>query len=400
MSNDTGDVEVEGIGLATQAVHAGTRRRQPWATVTVPIAQTSTFVFQNTAELVAHMRGETQRMEYGRYGNPTQAAAERKLAALDQAQAALLFSSGMAALTTTLLTLLRSGQHAILTDDCYRRTRQFCRQVLGKLGVEVDVIATDDLAALSHAMRPTTRVVLTESPTNPYLNVVDIPAMAQRTKGHPAKLIVDATFATPINQQPLTLGADLVVHSGTKYLAGHNDILCGSLAGKVPLIDGVREMQAMLGAVIDPHAAWLLIRGLKTLPLRVAQQNATAQRLAQTLDGHPKVRRVYYPGLSSHPSHAIARAQMRGFGGVLSFELDADLQATSRFIDRVPIFQIGPSLGGTESLIEQVALMSYFELTTEQRQALGISDSLVRVAVGVEDADDLERALLQALEGD
>lgn len=385
-------------GIETVAVHAGTRGAQPWGSLTVPIAQTATYVFRDTAELTAHMSGLTDRMEYGRYGNPTQRAAEVKLAALDGAGDALLFGSGMAAVTTTLLTMLRQGQHVVLTSDCYRRTRQFCQQVLGKLGVDVTLVPPDDLDAIDAAIRPETRVLVTESPTNPYLKVVDLPAIAALKRGRYFKILVDATFATPVNQRPLSQGADLVVHSATKYLGGHNDLLCGVVAGPAPLVGAIRELQAILGGVVDPHAAWLLIRGLKTLPVRVRAQNASALRLARALEGHPRVARVYYPGLASHPNHAIAARLMSGFGGVVSFELDADLEATGRFIDAVRIFQIGPSLGGVESLIEQVALMSYFELSTEERLALGIRDSLVRMAVGLEDAADLERDLLTALD--
>ncbi len=391
-------VEGRGPGLQTTAVHAGTDARQPHAALQVPIYQTATYTFRDTAELTAFMSGEVERMEYGRYGNPTQRAAEEKIAALEGAQDALLFGSGMAAVTTTLLTLLRQGQHVVLTDDCYRRTRQFCRQVLGRLGVEVSVVPADDLAALEAALRPETRVLVTESPTNPYLKVVDIPALAALKKGRSFKIVIDATFATPVNQRPLTQGADLVVHSATKYLGGHNDLLAGVIAGAAPLVQGIRELQAILGGVLDPHAAWLLIRGLKTLPLRVRQQNETAMRLARRLASHPKVDEVYYPGLETHATHEVARRLMSGFGGVVSFTLRADLEATGRFIDAVRIPRIGPSLGGVETLIEQVALMSYFELTTEERLAVGIRDSLVRLSVGLEDADDLEADLLQALE--
>lgn len=398
--SDTDDSGHAGLhGPDTLAVHAGTRGGQPYGAVAVPIVQTSTYTFRDTAELRDHMTGVAHRMEYGRYGNPTQRAAELKIAALEGADDALCFASGMAAVTTTLLTMLRAGQHVVLTDDCYRRTRQFCRVVLGKLGVEHTVAPTDDLEALRAAIRPETRVLLTESPTNPYLKVVDLPALATlKSASRYMKIVVDATFATPVNQRALAQGADLVIHSGTKYLAGHNDVLCGVVAGAGPLVGAVREMSAMLGGVLDPHAAYLLIRGLKTLPLRVERQNATALRLARALERHPRVERVYYPGLESHPSHEVARRLMRGFGGVVSFVLDADLEATSRFIDRCEVFQIGPSLGGVESLIEQVALMSYFELTTEERLTLGIRDSLVRMAVGVEEADDLQRALFDALD--
>ncbi|MCA9513961.1 MAG: aminotransferase class I/II-fold pyridoxal phosphate-dependent enzyme [Myxococcales bacterium] len=384
-------------GLRTRAVHAGTDAAQPFGSLTAPIVQTATYTFANTAELAAHMRGEVERLEYGRYGNPTQRAAEEKLAALDGAGDALLCASGMAAITTTLLALLRAGQHVVLTDDGYRRTRQLCRQVLARLGIEVSVVPADT-AAIVAALRPETRVVMTESPTNPYLQIADIPALAAALAGHPAKLVVDATFATPVNQRPLAQGADLVIHSATKYLGGHNDLLAGVIAGPAPLVGAIRELQGVLGAVPDPHAAWLLVRGLKTLPLRVAAQNESALRVASALERHPRVARVWYPGLASHPQHALARELMTGFGGVVTFALDADLDATSRFIDAVRIFRIAPSLGGVEALIEQVALMSYFELTTEERLAIGIRDSLVRLSVGLEDPEDLERALLDALD--
>lgn len=383
--------------IRTIAVHAGTDAVQPHGSLTVPIYQTATYAFRDTAELTAHMRHELDRYEYGRYGNPTQRAAEEKVAALEGAEDALMFGSGMSAVTTTLLTLVRQGQHVVLTSDCYRRTRQFCRELLGKFGVEMTVVPPGDTRAIKAAIRKETRVIFTETPTNPYLNVVDIPALAELKRGTYAKLVVDATFATPVNQKPLSQGADLVIHSATKYLGGHNDVMGGVVAGSLGLVDGVRSSLAVLGGVIAPQAAWLLIRGLKTLPLRVDTQNRTALRLARKLAAHPRVERVYYPGLESHESHDVAARTMTGFGGVLSFILDGDLDATSRFIDAVRLFKVAPSLGGVESLIEQVALMSFFELSTEQRLAIGIRDSLVRVSVGIEDADDLEEDLLQAL---
>ncbi|MGM0576828.1 MAG: trans-sulfuration enzyme family protein [Myxococcota bacterium] len=385
-------------GVRTTAVHAGTDHELPEGSLAVPIYRTATYTFRDTAELRAHMTGERPRLEYGRYGNPTQHAAEAKLAALEGAGDAVLLSSGMAAVTTTLLAMLRQGQHVILTDDCYRRTRQFCTQILGRLGVDCTVVRADRPDAVAEALRRETRVVLTESPTNPYLKVVDVPAIAERLKGHPAKLLIDATFATPINQRPLEQGADLVIHSATKYLAGHNDVMGGVVAGAAPFVDAIRETLHVLGGVVDPEAAWLILRGLKTLPLRVRAQNATAERLARTLSEHPRVAEVFYPGLPSHASHEVARRMMGGYGGVMSFVLDDDLDGTSAFIDRVRIPRIGPSLGGVESLIEQVALMSYFELSTEERLEIGIRDSLVRLSVGLEDADDLEADLLQALE--
>lgn len=383
--------------LSTVAIHAGTRERQAEGSVTVPIFRTSTYTFTDTDELKRHFGGNPHRMEYGRYGNPTQAACEAKLAALDGAEAALVTSSGMAAITTTMIALLRGGHHVILVGDCYRRTRQFCNTVLSKFGVETTHVPTLDLAAIEEAITPKTRLIVTESPTNPFLNTVDVSALRDLKRGRYFKILIDATFATPINMQPLLQGADLVVHSATKYLGGHNDLMAGVVAGSRPLIDAIREMHGILGAIVDPQAAYLLIRGLKTLPLRVTRQNDTAACLAEFLEARPEVETVYYPGLPSHQTHATAKSTMSGYGGVVSFVLRTDVDGASRFVDACRIFAIGPSLGGVESLIEQVALMSYFELTTQERLALGIRDSLIRMSVGLEAVEDLQADLVGAL---
>jgi len=347
----------------------------------------------------AHMWGdETERTEYGRYGNPTLAAVERKLADLDGGEAALLFSSGMAAVTVTLLTWLSAGTHIVMTDDCYRRTRQFITKFLVRYGIEATQVPVGDYAALEAAIRPNTRVLLSESPTNPYLRVVDVPRLVEIARRHGLKTVIDSTFATPINQRPLEFGVDLVIHSATKYLGGHNDLLAGAVVGSEYLMASLRETQGMIGAISDPNTAYLLLRGLKTLDLRVTRQNETGLKVARFMEGHPAVRRVYYPGLASHPDHAIAREQMSGYGGVISFELDGGLETTGRFIDALRIPYIGPSLGGVESLVGQVALVSYYELSSEERAGMGISDTLVRLAVGIESADDIIADLAQALD--
>ncbi len=388
----------QGRSLLTRAVHGGEKRPRPANAITTPIFQTATYVFRNTAELVDYMSGNVEREEYGRYGNPTQRVAEQKCAELEGAEDGLAFSSGMAAITTTLLAIVQSGQHVILTDDCYRRTRQFCRTVLGKFGVDVTIVETGNEKAIEEAITPKTRVLISESPTNPYNKIVDLERIAEIGRKHRVLTIIDSTLATPINQSPIAYGIDLVLHSATKFLAGHNDVLGGVILGNASIIEGIRQYQGILGAILDPHAAYLLIRGLKTLPLRVAQHNATAQRIAEMLEAHPRVERVHYAGLPSHPGHEIARRQMRGFGGVVSFELKGDLEAASRVVDAVRIPQIAPSMGGAESLIEQPALMSFFELTTEERLAIGIKDNLIRLSVGLEDPDDLIADLEQALE--
>ncbi len=390
-------------GRSTCAVHAGERGERPYHALTTPVVQTSTFTFQDTEDLVRFMRsrmwGEVQgRVDYGRYGNPTVTAAEQKLAALEGGEAALLLSSGMAAVTLVFLSFLSAGTHLILTDDCYRRTRQFARQFLRRWGIEVTVVPMGDYEALEQAIRPKTRLIFSESPTNPYLRVLDLPRVVEIAHRHGVKVAVDATFATPINQRPLEFGVDLVIHSATKYLGGHNDLLAGVVIGAAPLINLLRETQAVVGAVLDPHTAYLLIRGLKTLALRVTHQNESALQVARFLEHHPLVRRVYYPGLPSHPDHAIAVAQMEGFGGVVSFELATDLAGTVAFVDALQIPRIGPSLGGVESLVNQVALTSYYDLGPEGWAEVGISAGLVRLAVGVEDPQDLIADLAQALE--
>jgi len=387
-----------GRNLLTTAIHGGERRPRPGNAITTPIFQTATYVFRDTAELVDYMSGNTEREEYGRYGNPTQRVAERKCAALEGAEDGLGFASGMAAITTTLFAVLSQGQHVIMTDDCYRRTRQFCRGMLGKFGVDVTIVETGDYAALEAAVTPRTRVLISESPTNPYMKVVDLDRIADVARRHRLLTIIDSTFATPVNQRPIEHGIDLVLHSATKYLAGHNDVLGGMILGRQETIAAIRDCQGVLGGILDPHAAYLLIRGLKTLPLRVEHQNASAMRIAEMLDAHSRVARVHYCGLPSHPGHAIARRQMTGFGGVVSFEIGGDLDETSRVVDAVEIPQIAPSLGGVESLIEQPALMSFFELTTEERLAVGIKDNLIRLSVGLENPDDLIADLRQALE--
>jgi cystathionine gamma-synthase len=390
-------------GFSTQAVRAGEKRDNHYHSLTTPIVQTALYVFRDTADMVDYQeqmmtRGEADREEYGRYGNPTVQAVERKLAALEGGETALLLATGMCAVTSTLLTLLSAGDHLILTSDCYRRTRQFCQTLLKRLGIATTLVPPGDYAAMEAAVQPNTRLIFSESPTNPYLRVLDLPQAVDIARRNNLILIVDSTFATPINQRPLGFGVDLVIHSATKYLGGHNDLLAGAVVGPREPVAEIKKSRSVLGGITGPQDAYLLLRGLKTLALRVQRHNENGMRVAQFLEGHPKVRRVYYPGLSSHPDYAVAHEQMSGFGGVVSFEIEGDLESTGAFVDALRLPCIGPSLGGVESLVEQVALQSYYELTTEQRRQIGISNELVRYALGIEDTDDLIADLQQALE--
>jgi cystathionine gamma-synthase len=381
----------------TPAVHGGEPKHYAHDALTAPIVQTATYTFADTAELIEYMEGRKERQEYGRYGNPTARLLEERVASLEGAQDAVSFSSGMAAVTSAIFALVRAGDHVILFADCYRRTRQFVTRFLAQFGVEHTLVPPADVEALQQAFKPNTKLVISEAPTNPYLTVPDLDRLSALCKPKRVRTLIDSTFATPINLNPLDHGIDLIVHSATKYLGGHNDVLAGVVAGGTGLVSLVRDVRHLMGAVCDPHAAYLVHRGLKTLALRVAHQNESAQAMAEMLERHPRVARVWYPGLPSHPNHATAVRLMRGFGGVVTFELKGDLESTSKFIDALQIPRIAPSLGGVESLVEQPALMSYFELTTEQREAVGIKNSLVRYSVGIEDPDDLLADLEQAL---
>lgn len=386
------------LGPSTASVHAGEPSVRDDRSITTPIVHSATYPFEDTSELVAYMEGRHDRTpEYGRYGNPTVAAAEHRLAAMEGGDGAILMSSGMAAITTTMLSMLKSGHRVVMTGDVYRKTRQFSRQVLARFGVDVDIVEPS-LDALAKAITDETRLVFTEAPTNPYLRVIDLKQLVALAKQHRAKTIIDATFATPVNLRPLELGIDLVIHSTTKYIGGHNDLLGGVVIGRGPIVEAVREHMGMFGSLADPQSAYLTLRGLKTLGLRVERQNTTALRLARKLEQHPVVNRVWYPLLESHPDHTIARDVLRGGGGVISFELKGGLAAGTRLVDSVTIPKLAASLGGVESLIEQPALMSFFELSPAQRAELGIREGLIRMSVGIEDPEDLERDLFEALD--
>jgi len=385
-------------GDSTRSVHGGERSHEGSDALTTLIYQTSTFWFENSAELVAYQEGRLEREEYGRYGNPTWAAVERKLCELEGGEAAVLLASGMCAATTLFLSLLPKGSHLIVTSDCYRRTRQFIRDYLTKLDVETTVIEPADTKALASAIRDDTALFFTESPTNPYLRVIDVVETVRVCHARGVKVVIDSTFATPLCHRALADGADYVIHSATKFLGGHNDLLAGCVVGSKEAVQPVRNAVGVLGGILDAHAAYLLLRGMKTLSLRMERHNSTALRVARWLEERSEVRRVWYPGLASHPDHATAAKTMRGFGGVVTFELDTDLEGAMRFVDACRIPYIAPSLGGVESLIEMPVTMSFWDVPREDRIKMGITDSLVRFSCGIEDPEDLIADLAQALE--
>lgn len=382
----------------TYAVHGGEARRKPADAITDPIFCCSSFTFGSTQEVIDFVEERSVREEYARYGNPTERTAEAKLAALEGGEDAVLFASGMAAVTGFLLAKLRAGDEVVLFDECYHHIREFCVTHLERLGIGCRLVRMGDYAALEAALTPRTRLLISETPTNPYLSVLDLERWVALARKHGVETLLDATLATPFNIQPLAWGVDYVMHSATKYLAGHNDLLAGVVIGSRDKLKDVRTFRGVLGAVNSPHNAYLLVRGLKTFPLRMAQHNRNGQAVAEFLAGHPKVARVRYPGLPSDPGYTLAQATLRGGGGVVAVEVKGDWAAAARLVDAVTIPRIGPSLGGAESLIEQPRVLSFWKTPPEKRAALRIPDNMVRLALGIEDSADLIADLAQALE--
>ncbi len=386
-------------GFSTLAIHAGEEHMKLAESITDPIICASTYTFNNTQAVIDFIEQEQPREEYGRYGNPGEKVVERKLAALDGAEAALLYSSGMAAIVGLFMTKLSAGDEVIFFDECYHRSREFCTKHLSRYGVVTHQVKTGDYDAMEAAITPQTKLLVSESPTNPHMSVIDLERFAEIGKQHGVETMIDATLATPYNLQPIAYGIDYVLHSATKYLGGHNDLLAGVLAGSFKQLEPVRKLRGIMGAVNAPHNIYLLQRGLKTFELRMRQHNANGQAVAEFLESHPAVEKVYYPGLPSHPYHEVATRTMRGYGGLITFLMkDADWRKTGDVVDAVKIARIGPSLGGVESLIEQPLVMSYFQCTPEERKKFGIPDNMIRLSCGVENTSDLIADLKQALE--
>ena len=383
--------------ISTRAIHAGEPRRKYADSLTTPIIQTSTFTFRNSKHIEDYTKKGKEHFEYGRYGNPTAKIAEKRLADLEGAEDCVIFTSGMSAITTTILTLIQSGDHIVITDDSYKKTLEFCRSYLKQFGVECTIIPFGDYETLERTIKKNTRFIFSESPTNPYLNIFDLVKIKKIADKHNVLTLIDSTFATPLNQRPLEFGMDLVFQSETKYLGGHNDILAGAVLGKKELVDKIRNLHKSMGGLIDPHCCYLLLRGLKTFPLRVKKQNETALTIAKFLENHPRVRKVYYPFLKSHRQYKVAKEQMTGGGGVVTFEIKGNINTAKHFMDNLKLCYIGPSLGGVETLITHPALVSYYDRTRKERYELGITDTLFRLAVGIEDVKDIIKDLERGL---
>jgi cystathionine gamma-synthase len=377
----------------TEAVHGGTSLEKKNGPLVTPIYQTATFEVTDNDE---QLRATHTDMFYTRYGNPTNTVVESAIAELEGADGALLFASGMGAITTSVLALLKSGDHIVAQRDIYGGASKFFSQWLPKLGIETTLVDTTAYDQHASAIRPNTKLLYLESPTNPTVQIVDWHKVAAVAKKHNLIAMIDSTFATPINQRPVEFGIDLVMHSGTKYFGGHSDLIAGVIAGRKDLIEKIHETRTTLGGVLDPHAAWLLLRGVKTLAVRVQRQNENALRIAQFLAQHPRVRRVYYPFLDGHPQRAVAMEQMSGGGGMVSFEVDGTGEDARRLTESLNLFTLAPSLGGADSLVCIPVLTSHAMISSEQRQRMGVTEQLIRLSVGIENANDLIADLGQA----
>ena len=383
-------------GDATLAIHAGEEKFRVSAPVGIPVARTANFTFSSTEEMKRWAEGRSSAYIYTRYGNPTLAVAEAKVAALEGAEAAIVTASGSAAISSALLAFVRAGDEIIATRQLYGGSYRLLRDILPRYAIGIRHVEAD-LDGVEKLVSPRTKVLYIETPTNPTLRLVDLERVVAFAREWGLISIIDNTFATPILQKPLDLGVNVVVHSASKYLAGHSDVIAGAAAGNPALIEKVRQNVIYLGGSMDPEAAFLLIRGMKTLEVRVERQCETAMAVARFLAKHPKVARVHYPGLPSHPDYKLAKRQMRGFGAMLAFDMKGGLSAARRFCDRVRVFLLAASLGGVESLVILPIYTSHYKMSLPELRAAGVEPGTIRVSVGLEDPEDLIEDLRQAL---
>jgi cystathionine beta-lyase/cystathionine gamma-synthase len=384
-------------GPATTLIHSGETDRGIAVPLTTPIYETTTFVFDSADEVVAYNEGRSQKYLYSRYSNPTIVTTEQKLAALDHAEAALAFSSGQAATATIVLAHLQTGDELVCGAAIYGGTLHLLQDLLARFGIAPRFVSLDELASPERLFTDRTRLVWFESPINPTLRCIDVQRIARACRARGVLSVIDNTFASPINQQPLSLGIDLSMQSATKYLNGHSDVTGGVVTGPRALVTTIEKARRLLGTVMDPYPAYALGRGLKTLPIRMARHNESAQAVAEFLDQDRRVGRVYYPGLPTHPDHEVAEKQMSGFGGMVSFDLGGSYDRAARLYDRLQLIKRAASLGGVESLVSLPVLTSQWGHSDEQLQAAGVTKGMVRISVGLEDQADLIADLDQAL---
>ena len=393
-------MEMKKLGLGTTAIHAGTLKNL-YGTLAMPIYQTSTFIFDSAEQGGRRFALEEAGYIYTRLGNPTTTVLENKIAALEEGEAGIAMSSGMGAISSTLWTVLKAGDHVVTDKTLYGCTFALMNHGLTKFGVEVTFVDTSNLDEVKKAMKENTRVVYLETPANPNLKIVDLEGVCKVAHTNPNTLvIVDNTFATPYMQKPLKLGVDIVVHSATKYLNGHGDVIAGLVVTNKELADQIRfvGLKDMTGAVLGPQEAYYIIRGLKTFEIRMERHCKNARTIADFLNKHPKVEKVYYPGLESHPGYEIAKKQMKDFGAMISFELKGGFEAGKTLLNNLKLCSLAVSLGDTETLIQHPASMTHSPYTKEEREAAGITDGLVRLSVGLENVEDIIADLEQGLE--
>jgi cystathionine gamma-synthase len=377
------------IKIKTKAVHSGERNiKRQNRSVTIPLEQTAAYYFENTQQIKDFYQGKIEGIKYGRYGCPTQHAVEEKIAELENTDRALLFSSGMNAVTTTILSLVKSGQHILYTDDCYRNTKKFFNKILPRFSIEVSQIPIDDILNIKKYTKSNTVLFFSEIPTNPFLRIVDLKFIIDFAKKKKIITAIDSTLATPINLRPAEYGSDIILHSATKYLGGHHDLFAGIVAGKSKFIDKINHYRDILGGIIDPYTSYLLLRSLQTLAIRMEAHNKNGLVIVKYLERHPKVQRVWYPGLESHPDFNLAQKQMKGFGGVITFSLKASEDSSSKFIDSLKLPYIATNFGGPQSLIEQHAILTFYKDRAEASRR-NIKGNLLRYSVGFEDTDDV-----------
>jgi methionine-gamma-lyase len=383
--------------IYTIAVHAGANPAGNSGSLSVPVYNSAVFAFPDAEQGAAIHAGKQPGYYYGRSGNPTQSALEVALCQLEGGAAAMAFSSGMAAISSTLLTLLGSGDHIVAADSLYAATNILLGEILSPLGIAVSYVDATNPNNYAMAVKPDTRVFYIESPVNPTLKIADIEAVVKIARKNKITVVIDNTFATPFNQRPLQYGVDLVIHSASKYLGGHGDIIAGAIIGSPAIVDRIRKHTGrILGGVIAPHTAWLVLRGIRTLALRMERHNTNALAVAKFLEQHPKVKKVHYPGLPSHPQHELACRQMSGFGGMLAFEVGG-VEEGRRLVNHLKLCTLAVSLGNVETLIQHLASMTYASMPPDQRRAIGITDGLLRLSVGIERAEDIVADLEQAL---